>query len=74
MGRSPDYARYLRMAVEHQHQAEDAESQGEDPASIASHFQRAAHYRAMAEQAALVDASAVRREPRTYTSFTVRDR
>jgi len=63
MGRSPDYARYLRLAVEHQQQAEDAESRGEDPALIASHLQRAAHYRSMAERSAQIDGSKTEDEP-----------
>jgi hypothetical protein len=51
MVKPPEYAGYLRLAVEQQEMAEDAECRGEDIALIASHLQQAVHFRARAEEA-----------------------
>jgi hypothetical protein len=49
MAKPPEYAEYLRLAVEQEELAEDAERLGEDAAYIATHLRQAMLYRSQAQ-------------------------
>lgn len=53
MGRSLEYGHYLRLAVECQEKADDAERRCKEPYVIAAHQQQAARYRELAQAAAV---------------------
>jgi len=48
MAKPPEYAEYLRLAVEQEQLAESAERRGADTAIIATHLRQAIFYRSQA--------------------------